>query len=163
MKKYFILSINHKKSIALLLVSQKSALPWQPTAYPQSGKRQHAVEHKEFVAELVAPYALGYRIDGEAEQGRGYGYVGHKTIGYGATCDKSEGEETEQRTVGVRAHYVDGIYHTGGIEHSEQQDERHKHYGNAYVCTSAQTLVGRSLAYVNTIACGECRKSGVGT
>ena len=163
MKKHFILSINHKKSIALLPISLKSALPWQPTAHPQSGKRQHAVEHKEFVAELVAPYALGYHIDGKAEQWRGYGYVGHETIGYGATCRQAEGEQTKQRTVGVRAHYVDGIYHAGGIEHSEQQDERHKHYSNAYMSTSAQTLVGWSLAYVDTIACGECRKSRVGT
>lgn len=101
MKKHFILSINHKKSIALLPISLKSALPWQPTAHPQSGKRQHAVEHKEFVAELVAPYALGYHIDGEAEQWRSYGYVGHETIGYGATCRQAEGEQTKQRTVGV--------------------------------------------------------------
>ena len=101
MKKYFIRSINHKKSIALLLVSLKSALPWQPTAHPQSGKRQHAVEHKEFVAKLVAPYVLGYHIDGKAEQWRGYGYVGHETIGYGATCRQTEGEQTKQRTVGV--------------------------------------------------------------
>ena len=101
MKKHFILRINHKKSIVLLLVSLKSALPWQPTAHPQSGKRQHAVEHKEFVAELISPQALGYHIDGKAEQWRGYGYVGHETIGYGTTCRQAEGEQTKQRTVGV--------------------------------------------------------------
>ena len=97
---YMVLAVDSflYKSIALLLIRRKSALPWQPTAHPQSGKRQHAVEHKEFVAELVAPYALGYCI-----------------------------------------------------------------YGTPYVCTSAQTLVGRSLAYVDTIACGECCKSRVGT
>ena len=80
---YMVLAVDSflYKSIALLLIRRKSALPWQPTAHPQSGKRQHAVEHKEFVAELVAPYALGYCI-----------------------------------------------------------------YGNPYVCTSAQTLVGRTLA-----------------
>ena len=85
----------------MLLVSQKSAIPWHPTAHPQSGKRQHAVEHKEFVAELISPQALSCRIDGEAEQGRGYGYIGHKTIRYGATCHQTEGEQTKQRTVGV--------------------------------------------------------------
>ena len=85
----------------MLLVSQKSALPWQPTAHPQSGKRQHAIEHKQFVAKLVAPQALGCRINGKAQQRRGYGYVGYKAVGYGATCRQAEGKEAEQRTVGV--------------------------------------------------------------
>lgn len=85
----------------MLLVRRKSALPWHPTAHPQSGKRQHAIEHKQFVAELISPQALGCRINGKAEQWRNYGYVGHETIGYGATCRQAEGEQTKQRTVGV--------------------------------------------------------------
>ena len=68
---------------------------------PESGECQQAVEHEQFVAEMVAGGAGYAEVEGVAEQGRGDGHEGYPAVARLAAGEHAEGEEAEQGAVGV--------------------------------------------------------------
>lgn len=76
---------------------------------------------------------------------------------------QSVGKETQQRTVRIRAHHVDGIDDAARVEQTEQQDEGGKDHRHAHMRALAQPLVALALADVHTVARGQRRERTVGT
>lgn len=129
---------------------------------PQSAESEHAIEHQQFVAKLIACHRLSDEVYGQTDDGGGEADVGHAAVVGGPTGEQTVGKESQQWAVGVGTEYVNGVDDTGGVERSEDEYKEHEHHSHANMCVSAQSLVIGALHDVDTETGGECGQCGVG-
>ena len=84
--------------------------------HQQSRERQRAVKQQKLVAEAVSREVRRGVIDGEAHQRGRQGDVRHGLVGGGALGEKAEGEQSEERPVGVRAKDVNGVDYASRVD-----------------------------------------------
>ena len=73
------------------------------------------------------------------------------------------GKQSEERTVSVRAHDVDGINETRGIEYSEGKDTERKDNSHSDVHTMTKAFIISTLTNIHAIGGGEGGKRRIGT
>lgn len=133
---------------------------------PNPDKRQQAIEHEQFVAEMVIEMVHGQLVDGEAKQRGGHANIrgkGQRENAAPSLCEQGKGEKTEQRTIGVAAHHVDGIDDARGVDGAKQHDDHDENDRHTHVRATAQALIVGTLANIHAIARGEGSQGGVGT
>lgn len=129
---------------------------------PQSAESEHAIEHQQFVAKLIACHRLRDEVYGQTDDGGGEADVGHAAVVGGPAGEQTVGKESQQWAVGVGTEYVNGVDDTGGVEYSEGEDKEHEHSSRAYMCVPTQSLVIGTLHDVDTETGSECGQCGVG-
>ena len=129
----------------------------------QPHKRQQSINHQQLVSELIPPALHSRLFKHKAHKRRRHSYVRHEFVARLSACKQTEGKQSQQRTVCIRAQDVYGIDNACRIERLEHQDKQTEHHGNADMCTAAQLLVALALANVHAIACGERCQCRVGT
>ena len=128
---------------------------------PQEGEQ--AVEHQELIAEAIAPKVLGNRVKTIADHRRDDADIWHQTVVGLLLSEESEGEESQQRPVGVACQRVDGVDQRGGVKLSEQQDEEHEEEAHGDVRLLSKHLIIRFPEDVDAEAGGQRGQGGVGT
>ena len=71
------------------------------------------------------------------------------------TREKAEGEEAQQRTIGVTGQGIDGIDERRGVDLPEQQDEEHEEEAHGDMRLLSERLIVRLPADVHTKAGGQ--------
>src|SRR5574344_1571025 len=89
-------------------------------------KCQGAIQHQKLITELIAHILRGKGIDGEADERTGDADPWRPAVVYLTLGEQTEGKQTQQRTVSIRAEDVDGIYHARRINRLESNDEEHE-------------------------------------
>lgn len=101
-------------------------------------------------------------LDGKAEQWTGDCHRRHPTVVDSPMGEQSEGEQSQQWSVGVTAKDVDGIDDARGVDGAKQEDKGHEDGGYGHVRPLAEPLVARPLEEVDTHARRQRRQRTVG-
>ena len=70
-------------------------------------------------------------VEPAANDGTGNAHPGHKAVAHATPCEQAESVESQQWTIGVGRHDIDGVDDIGGIDGAEKEDggeegERHE-------------------------------------
>lgn len=122
---------------------------------PEPCKGQEPIEHQQFVAEVIVPEVLCGGVEGIAEQGRCDADKGHQCVVGLATGEESEGEEPQQRTVGIAGDGIDGVDERRGVQGAEEKDEEHEEETHRDMRLLTEPLVACLTADIHAVARGE--------
>ena len=142
-------SVDLSQQICRHHVNRSSDLVSATDKKPQKG--QQAVEHQQFVAEVIAPEALGGGVEGITDQGRGDADIRHPSVIGLVTGKESEGKESQQGSVSIADNDVDGVYQARGVHYLEQHYKQYENGTHQQMYALAQWLVVFFFADVDAI------------
>ena len=104
----------------------------------EAGHREQTVEHQQLITEMIAPPDGSEMVEQGAGKRSQKADDGREAVRHATLCEEAEGEEAEQRAVGVARHGVDDIDGAATAQQTEREDGDDERHDDGHVDPSAQ-------------------------